>query len=84
MLKRIDKRNQALWRGHSSLLEDATHVLGGVGIGLLLQPAVRGARKSGGGRTKSVGWSLIAMSTAMHVYADMVKPSKRGLRAKLF
>ena len=76
MLKRLDKRNQALWQGYPSVVEDVTHVVGGIGIGLLLQPALRA-------RTKSIGWSMVALSTAMHIYADLVKPSRNGLRAKL-
>ncbi len=76
MLKRLDKRNQALWQGYSSLVEDVTHVVGGIGIGLLLQPALRS-------QTKSIGWSMVGLSTAVHIYADLVKPPRSGLRAKL-
>jgi len=68
MLTQVERRNRELWEGHSRVLADATHVLGGLGLGLLLHPTKRGA-------TRPVGWALVLLSTAVHIYADMVKPN---------
>jgi hypothetical protein len=66
MLNRLEKRNRKMWKGHSHMLEDATHVIGGAGLGLLLYPSVRR-------RSRSLAYGLLVLSTALHVYADRVK-----------
>jgi hypothetical protein len=67
MLKEIEQRNQEIWAGHSRMLEDMTHVIGGIGIGILLYPALRCQQKP-------LGYTLLLISTALHCYADTVKP----------
>jgi hypothetical protein len=71
MLKRIEQRNQEIWKGHSTILSDATHVIGGIGLGLLLYPVLER-------RAKSLGWMMTLISSAMHFYADLVKPTEAG------
>jgi hypothetical protein len=73
MLRRLNQRNEAIWEGHPRVLEDLTHVIGGIGLGLLLYPIVRQ-------RTKLIGYSMLLMSTALHFYADTVKPPRRPMR----
>jgi hypothetical protein len=75
ILNRIGRRNDEVWEGHSRVLEDLTHTLGGAGVGLVLYPAVRR-------RSKALGWSLILLSTALHLYADVVKPRQTALRQR--
>jgi hypothetical protein len=65
-------------KGHSRVLEDVTHVIGGIGLGMLLYPALRH-------RSKALAYILVLLSTALHFYADTVKPSGKtmggGLRS---
>jgi len=76
MLNSLERRNRDIWEGRSHTFEDLTHVIGGAGVGLLLYPALRN-------RPKAVGWSLILLSTALHLYADIAKPRPTGLRQRL-
>lgn len=62
MLERIAERNERVWAGHSRLLEDSTHAIGGIGIGLLACSPLRQS-------TRGVGVALLALSAALHVYA---------------
>jgi len=68
MLREIEQRNQEIWEGHSRMLEDVTHVMGGIGIGILLYPALRCQHKP-------LAYTLLLLSTALHCYADTVKPA---------
>lgn len=63
MLKRLEQRNREIWQGRSDVLQDVTHTIGGVGVGFLLYPVVRG-------RSKTIGWLLVILSAALHLYAD--------------
>jgi uncharacterized membrane protein len=67
MLKQIERMNSGVWSGHSRLLQVLTHVIGGIGLGMLMSP-----RPYGDG--KPLGYSLVLLSTALHVYAAAVKP----------
>ncbi|MGH2461147.1 MAG: hypothetical protein ACRDIY_20000 [Chloroflexota bacterium] len=62
MLEKIARRDNEIWAGHSRIFEDATHVVGGAGIGLLMCQALSG-------RSREVGFALIGISAALHVYA---------------
>jgi hypothetical protein len=62
MLERIEERNRAVWAGHPRTLEDATHTIGGMGIGFLLCSAV-------GDRGRPLGIALVVASVLLHVYA---------------
>jgi hypothetical protein len=72
MLERFEQRNREMREGHPRILRDATHVLGGSGVGLLLYPALR--REAG-----TLGCALILRSAAVHLYADAGKPSAGGI-----
>lgn len=69
MLNLLEQRNREIWKGHPTILEDLTHSLGGIGLGLLLYPSTRKP-------FKAVGYSLVLAATAMHFYADMTRTSK--------
>jgi hypothetical protein len=75
MLERLEERNREVWSGHSTILEDVTHVVGGIGVGMLLYPTL--AR-----RAKSLGWAMLLVSTAMHFYADLRKPSGNAVERR--
>jgi hypothetical protein len=64
----LESKNRELWGGHSSILVDFTHVLGGLGLGMLLHPAL-------GGRSKPLGYLLVILSTALHLHALSQKRS---------
>lgn len=66
MARRIEERNREIWSGQPTMLEDVTHVLGGIGFGLLIHPILKG-------KVKPVGWALVLLSTAVHFYADASK-----------
>jgi hypothetical protein len=68
MMERIETRNRAVWEGHTRLFEDATHVIGGVGLGFLLC-------SSAGDRARWFGFGLLAMSVLLHVYAYVTSPA---------
>jgi hypothetical protein len=70
MLERIEQRTREIWEGHPRILEDVTHVIGGIGLGMLLYPVLRH-------QSKPLAFTLILLSAGLHVYADMVKPSGR-------
>lgn len=76
MLARIEERNRRIWEGYSHTLEDVTHTLGGIGLGLLLHPVARE-------RAKTIGWALAVLSVAIHVYADLVKPTGARLIGRM-
>ncbi len=59
--------NEQVWEGHSHTFEDVTHLLGGVGFGLLLCSALRE-------RNRPIGFALIGLATLLHVYAYIAKP----------
>jgi hypothetical protein len=67
MLKQVEKRNRKVWKGHSAVLQDTTHVIGGAGLGMLLHPSMEK-------QSKRLAVALLLLSTALHVYADRVKP----------
>ena len=67
MWKRVQALNEEVWEGHSHTFEDATHAIGGAGIGLLLCSALRDRRQS-------IGFALIALSALLHLYAYIAKP----------
>ncbi len=62
MLEDFVRSNDRIWAGHSRTFEDVTHTVGGIGIGLLLCPALRGSNRG-------AGFGLIALSAALHLYA---------------
>lgn len=68
MLERMERRNRQVWEGHPRSFEDFTHVLGGVGLGLLLYGLVRPS-------ARRLGWLMVGLSAALHVYAATHKPS---------
>jgi hypothetical protein len=68
MMERIEERNRAVWDGHTHLFEDATHVIGGIGLGFLLGSSV-------GDRARAFGFGLLAASALLHVYAYMTSPA---------
>lgn len=76
MLERLERRNREIWEGHPRMLEDVTHVLGGIGLGLLLYPVLRG-------RIKVLGYACLLISTALHFYADTVKPARTPLGRRM-
>lgn len=69
MFQYLEKLNEEVWAGHSTVLEDATHAVGGIGVGLLVCSTLSGSRKT-------VGLVLIAASIALHLYA-MATATKR-------
>jgi hypothetical protein len=76
MFERLERRNREVWEGHSRILEDVTHVIGGIGVGLLLYPILRR-------QAKPLAWSLLLLSTALHAYADTVEPSGKTRARRL-
>ena len=68
----LEQRNREIWEGHSRILEDVTHTLGGIGLGLVLYPATRRSYKA-------IGYTLLLASTALHFYADMTGPKSARL-----
>ncbi len=64
MLERMERRNRAIWEGHYRVFEDVTHVIGGMGIALILSPLFRR-------QAKPIGFSLVALSGMLHAYAFM-------------
>ncbi len=71
MGQRVEQRNRKIWSGHPTILEDVTHVLSGIGLALLLYPLLEG-------KVKPVGWAMILVSTAIHLYADTNKGSRHS------
>lgn len=67
MWERAVEINNRVWEDHSHTFEDATHVIGGAGIGLLLCSTLRD-------RQQSIGFALIALSALLHLYAYLAKP----------
>ena len=64
MIEQVESAERSLWEGHTHVLEDVTHMVGGVGLGLLLYSSVpRDAR--------NIGFVLVAASLLMHLYALM-------------
>jgi hypothetical protein len=70
MRKRIEQINDGVWKGHSRILQDVTHLIGGIGLGMLVSATSTG-------RGRPLGISLVLLSTALHVYAATVKPRRR-------
>ena len=62
MLEQIEKADRQMWEGHSRVLEDVTHMLGGVGLGLLAYSALRK-------NARPVGYALMGLSVLLHLYA---------------
>jgi hypothetical protein len=73
MMERIEERNRTVWEGHTRLFEDATHVVGGIGLGFLLCSPV-------GDRARAFGFGLLATSFLLHVYAYMTSPAGAAAR----
>ena len=69
MIEKVENAERSLWEGHTHVLEDATHMLGGVGLGLLLYSRLpREAR--------NIGFALVGVSLLMHLYALMTARSR--------
>ena len=62
MLRDIEEANRRVWEGHSHKFEDMTHVIGGIGFGLLMYSAVEK-------QARPLGVALVALSAALHLYA---------------
>lgn len=61
MFNTLEELDRSVWDGRH-VLEDVTHVLGGVGVGLLVYSAVaRWARP--------LGYALMGLSVLLHGYA---------------
>jgi len=79
MLDQLEEMNDKVWGGHSSLFEDATHALGGMGFGLLACSFL--------GRSRlPIGYGLVAFSAFLHVYAMLTAPQRqrRSVLAGIF
>jgi hypothetical protein len=64
MLRQLDELDRQVWDGRH-MLEDVTHVLGGIGVGLLVYSRVaRWARP--------LGFALLGLSALLHLYALVV------------
>lgn len=66
----LEAMNDQVWAGHSRMLEDATHALGGIGIGLVACSAFDGS-------TRNAGYALMALSGALHLYALLTARPRR-------
>lgn len=64
MLEHLNSLQDRYWSGHSRVFEDATHVIGGVGIGLL-------AASKDSGTNRRIGFVFLVVSAALHLYAMM-------------
>ncbi len=62
MLEQFEALSEQVW-ARRRLLEEGTHALGGIGVGLLA------CSLFGRSTRRSLGYSLIALSAALHVYA---------------
>jgi hypothetical protein len=67
MWKDVQALNEEVWEGHSHTFEDVTHLLGGVGLGMLLCTALRERRRL-------TGFALVLLSALLHLYAYIAKP----------
>lgn len=69
MLDELEKWDRQIWEKHSRVLEDVTHSIGGVGVGLMVYSSVaRWARP--------LGYGLVAISLLFHLYALLAPQSK--------
>lgn len=62
MLEQVENAERSVWGSHTHLLEDTTHVVGGIGLGLLLYSVLPK-------EARNVGFGLLALSALGHVYA---------------
>jgi hypothetical protein len=76
MRKQIEQMNRDVWKGHSRILQEVTHVVGGIGVGMLMS-------SKSTGQSKPLAYSLVLLATALHVYAAMVKPPSSSPAARL-
>lgn len=71
MMTSLDQLKHRVWDDRHTF-EDSAHVLGGIGVGLLIYPSVhRSAR--------TLGWALVGLSSLMHLYAFLTR--SRGAAA---
>jgi hypothetical protein len=73
MLERINSLQDRYWGSHSRLFENVTHVIGGVGIGLLAASKNRAANRR-------YGRMFLVVSAAMHLYAFVTAQGKTAGR----
>lgn len=76
MLAQLEALDRGVWQGHSHVLEDVAHTLGGLGLHLLVFP--RMARQP-----RAVGYALIGLSALLHLYAYLTPGSSAGLAGRL-
>jgi len=59
-----------IWEGHSRAFEDLTHVVAGVGMGLIACSGV-------GGDKRPAGFALVMLAAALHLYAFLTARPRR-------
>ncbi|TAK31736.1 MAG: hypothetical protein EPO21_16805 [Chloroflexota bacterium] len=69
MLERLESADSRVWEGHTRVLEDATHMLGGIGAGLLLYSVLPQ-------KARNIGVGLLGVSFLMHLYAFTTSRSR--------
>lgn len=69
MLDRPNSLQDLYWSGHSRLFEDTTHVIGGIGIGLVVGSKDRASNRR-------YGWIFLVVSAALHLYALVTAKGK--------
>lgn len=76
MLDRLEEMNRLIWEGHTRVLEDTTHVIGGIGLGLLAYPLA-------GERARPLAALMIGLSAALHLYAFVTSPAATAVMPPL-
>jgi hypothetical protein len=71
MLDRLESLDDQIWNGHSRVFEDVTHVVGGLGIGLLVGAPPSTAKRP-------LGFALLVVSTILHLYALATAQQRRS------
>lgn len=61
MLAKIDAWGHRVWDDRHTL-ENTAHVIGGIGVGLLIYASVRRS-------ARTLGWALVGLSSLLHLYA---------------
>ncbi len=69
MLERINALQDQYWGSHSRLFSNVTHVIGGIGIGLLAASKNRAANRR-------YGRMFLVVSAALHLYAFVTAQGK--------
>ena len=76
LMSPLEEMDRQVWERHSRVLEDVTHVLGGVGLGLLAYSAIaRWARP--------IGAVFVGLSFLLHLYAFVTSRPAVGARARI-